>query len=169
MELRHCIIKALVLHLPIARGHYILYSDTSHSHLRSSLWQMQRGQPHYIGCAIKSLPSACQYCSVTELEMTGLMVSIFLWPHLFYHTDFACCVCYIAIAQILKSKALPISQRIGRYLELLSNYSFNLYYPKGKDPNLSDFLSQIAVDDSRPHEITPISFTLKDQLQEYYH
>ena len=42
-----------------------------------------------------------------------------------------------------------------KLLELLSNYSFNLYYVKGKDLILSDFLSRIAVDDSNPHEITP--------------
>ena len=51
-----------------------------------------------------------------------------------------------------------VTTRIKRLLELIISYSFNLYYMKGKDMVLSDFLSQQNNDDSNPSEIIPISF-----------
>ena len=62
----------------------------------------------------------------------------------------------------------PATVRIKRLLEVLSSYSFNLYYIKGKDMILSDFLSRQNVDDSNPHEIIPISFNLRAVLQDKY-
>ena len=40
---------------------------------------------------------------------------------------------------IIKIKAEPATNRIKRLLEVLSSYSFNLYYIKSKDMILSDF------------------------------
>ena len=54
----------------------------------------------------------------------------------------------------------PVTTRIKRLLELISSYSFNLYYIKGKDMILSDFLSQQKNDDSNPTEIIPTSFDM---------
>ena len=58
------------------------------------------------------------------------------------------------------------TNRIKRLLEILSSYSFNLYYIKGKDMILSDFLSRQLGDDSDPHQIIPISFSIKEILKE---
>ena len=68
---------------------------------------------------------------------------------------------HLAITHIMRSKAEPATTRIKRLIELLSPYSFNLYFIKGKDMVLSDFLSRQKMDDSNPHEIIPISFTLE--------
>ena len=68
---------------------------------------------------------------------------------------------HLAITHIMRSKAEPAMTRIKRLIELLSPFSFNLYYIKGKDMVLSDFLSRQKMDNSNPHEIIPISFTLK--------
>ena len=68
----------------------------------------------------------------------------------------------------MRSKAEPATTRIKRLIELLSPYSFNLYYIKGKDMVLSDFLSRQKNDDSNPHEIIPISFTLKSLAHESF-
>ena len=62
----------------------------------------------------------------------------------------------------------PATNRIKRLLETLSSYSFNFYYIKGKDMILSDFLSRQIEDDSDPHEIIPISFNIREILQENY-
>ena len=67
---------------------------------------------------------------------------------------------------IIKNKAEPATTRIKRLLELISSYSFNLYYIKGKDMILSDFLSQQKNDDSDPNEIIPISFNAYGILKE---
>ena len=75
--------------------------------------------------------------------------------------DFDAVVDHLAITHIMRSKAEPAIPRIKRLLELLSPYSFNLCYIKGKDMVLSDFLPRQKMDDSNPHELIPISFTLK--------
>ena len=69
----------------------------------------------------------------------------------------------------MRSKAEPATTRIKRLLELLSPYSFNLYYIKGKDMVLSNFLSRQQTDDSNPHELIPISFSLRDQVSNYFY
>ena len=61
---------------------------------------------------------------------------------------------------IIKSKAEPATIRIKRLLELISSYSFNLYYIKGKDMVLSHFLSRQNNDDGNPHKIINISFNI---------
>ena len=68
----------------------------------------------------------------------------------------------------MKSKMEPATNRIKRLLELLCPYSFNLYYTKGKDMVLSDFLLRQQGDDSDPHEIIPISFNMKEILKQNY-
>ena len=69
----------------------------------------------------------------------------------------------------MRSKAEPAITRIKRLLELLSPYSFNLYYIKGKDMVLSDFLSRQKSDNSNPHKLIPILFSLKDQVSDYFY
>ena len=61
------------------------------------------------------------------------------------------------------------TNRIKSLLEILSSYSFNLHYIKGKDMILSDFLSRQIEDNSNPHEIIPISFNIREILNEKYH
>ena len=55
--------------------------------------------------------------------------------------DFDTIVDHLALTHIIKNKAEPATTRIKWLLELISSYSFNLYYMKGKDMILSDFLS----------------------------
>ena len=68
----------------------------------------------------------------------------------------------------MKSKAEPATNRIKRLLEILSTYSFNLYYFKGKDMVLSVFLSRQHGDNSNPHEIITILFNMGKILQQNY-
>ena len=57
---------------------------------------------------------------------------------------------------IIKSKAELATTRIKRLSELISWYSFNLYYMKGKDMILNNFLSRQIHDDNDLHDIIPI-------------
>ena len=142
-----------VLYLPKQGGRFILYCDSSRTCTGSSLWQIQEGKPKLIGYASKSLPAPALNYSVNELEMTGMAVNIHLWRHLLQRVEFDCAVPYI-----MKAKTLPATTRIMRLLEILSGYAFNLYFVKGKDMKLCDFLSRIDVDRGNPGEVIPISF-----------
>ena len=128
----------------------------------SSFWQIQGGKPKLIGYASKTLPEACSRYSVAELEMTGLLVNMNLWKNLLKHREFDAAVDHAEVAQIMKAKTEPATTRIMRLLDRLSAYSFNLYYVKGRDMILSDYLSRHRQKDLDPSELIPISFCFID-------
>ena len=135
----------------------------------SALYQIQNGQPKLSAYVSKRMPEVAKNYSITELEMCGLAINITSFAHLLKKVDFDMIVDHLAIMHIMKSKAEPATTRIKRLLELLSSYSFNLYYIKGKDMVLSNFLSRQKTDDSNPHEIIPISFSVRRVLHENYY
>ena len=115
------------------------------------------------------MPEAAKNYSITELEMCGLAMNITKFSHLLKKVDFDAIVDHLAITHIMRSKAEPATTRIKKLLELVSPYSFNLYYIKGKDMVLSDSLSRQQMDDSNPHEVIPILFSLRDQVSDYFY
>ena len=155
-----------VLRMPDKRGRFLLYSDTSKYVMGSALYQLQNGKPKLIAYASKRMPEAVRNYSITELEMCSLAINMASFAHLLRRTDFDAVVDHLAITHIMKSKMEAATNRIKRLLEVLSSYLFNLYYIKGKDMILSDFLSRQIEDDSNPHEIIPISFNIWVKLQE---
>ena len=158
-----------ILHMPDKVGRFQLYSDTSKYAAGGALYQIQNGKPKLIAYASKRLPEAAKNYSITELEMCGLAINIASFKHLLGKVDFDAVVDHLAITQIMRSKVEPATNRIKRLLEVLSSYSFNLYYIKGKDMVLSDFLSRQEGIDGDPREIIPISFSLKSVLQDKYY
>ena len=102
------------------------------------------------------MPETAKNYSITELEMCGLAINIATFSHLLRKVNFDAVVDHVAIMHIMKSKMEPATNRIKRLLQVLSSYSFNLYYIKGKDMVLSDFLSRQQRDKSDPHQIIPI-------------
>ena len=123
------LLKLPVLHLPDNKGRFHLHSDSSTFATGSASCQIQNGKPKLITYMRKRLPEAAQNHSITELEICGLTINIISFSHLLKKVD------------IIKSKVEPTT-RIKRLLEVLSSYSFNLYYVKGKGMILSDFLSR---------------------------
>ena len=161
--------KPPVLHTPDKVGRFQLYSDTSKYATGGALYQIQNGKPKLIAYASKRLPeAACNY-SITELEMYCLAINIVSFVHLLRKVDFDAVVDHLTITQIMRSKVEPATNTIKRLLEVLSAYSFNLYYIKGKDMILSDFLSRQDINDKNTREIIPISFNMKLVLQDKYY
>ena len=158
-----------VLHLPNRHGHFQLYSDTSKFATGSALYQIQNGQPRLIEYASKRMPEAAKNYSITELEMCRLAMNIATFSHLLKKVDFDAVVDHLAITHIMRSNAEPATTRIKRLLELLSPYSFNLYYIKGKDMVLSDFLSRQKTDNSNPHELIHKTFVLRNQMDDHFY
>ena len=157
------------IYLSNRHGWFQLYSDTSKFATGSVLYQIQNGQSRLIAYASKRMPEAAKNYSITELVMCGLAMNITTFSHLLMKVDFDAVVDHLAITHIMRSKAEPATTRIKRLIELLSPYSFHLYYIKGKDMVLSDFLSRQKMDDSNPHEIIPISFTLRSQVDNHFY
>ena len=167
-EIKSRMQKLPVLSMPNRKGRFMLYSDTSKIATGSALYQFQDGKPKLIAHASKRMPEAAKNYSITELEMCGLAIYIATFSHLLRKVDFDAVVDHLAITHIMKSKMEPSTNRIKRLLKVLSSYSYNLYYIKGKDKVLSDFLSRQPGDKSDPHQIIPISFNIKDLLKRNY-
>ena len=138
-EIKNRLLKPAVLHLPDKKGRFQLYSDPSKFPVGSVLYHIQNGKLKFIAYLSKGLPEAARNYSITELEMCGLAINIASFTHLLKRVDFDAVVDHLALTHIMKSKVEPTSTRIKRLLEVLSSYSFNLYYIKGKDMTLSDF------------------------------
>ena len=155
--------------MPDRVGRFQLYSDTSKYAAGGALYQIQNGKPKLIAYSSKRLPEAARNYSITELEMCGLAINIASFAHLLRKVDFDAIVDHLAITQIMRSKVEPATNRIKRLLEVLSAYSFNLYYMKGKDMILSDFLSRQNPGNEDMREIIPISFNMKVVLQDKYY
>ena len=119
---------------------------------------MQQGQNKLIGYVRKSLPITCVNYGITELEMTGLLVNMENWKFYIGRKDFDAAVDHRAIPYIMKSKELPTTDKIIRILQRLGRFNFHLYYVKGKDMILCDFLSRIKSDDTDPDNLIPIAF-----------
>ena len=168
-ETKSRLLNPPVLSMPDKRGRFLLYSNTSKHAMGSALYQVQNGKPKLIAYASKRMPEAVRNYSITELEMCGLAINIVSFAHLLKRVDFNAIVNHLAITHTMKSKMEPATNRMKRLLEVLHSYSFNLYYIKGKDMILSDFLSRHIEDDSNLHEIIPISFNIQEILQENYH
>ena len=166
-EIKSRLQKPPVLHMPDRGGRFLLDSDTSKHATGSTLYQ---GDPtKLITYACKRMPETAKNYSITELKICGLTIHITSFVHLLKRVDFDAIVDHLAITHIMKSKMEPTTNRIKRLLELLSSYSFNLCYIKGKDMVLSDFLSRQQVDDSDSHEIIPISFNMRGTLKQKYY
>ena len=108
------------------------------------------------------MPKTAKNYSITELEMHGLAINIATFSHQLIRVDCDAVIDHLAIMHIMKSKMEPATNRIKRLLEVLSSYSFNLYYIKGKDMVLNDYFSRQMGDESNPHQVIPISLNIKE-------
>ena len=165
-EIKCRLIKPPVLHMPSKTGRFCLYSDTSKFASGITLYQIQNGKQKSIAYASKRLQEVTKSYSITELELCALAINIASFSHLIKRVDFDAIVDHLALMHIIKSKMEPVTTRIKRLLEIFSSHSFNLYYMKGKDMILSDFLLQQNNDDSNLNEIIPISFDMYQILED---
>ena len=168
-EIKCRLIKPQVLHMPNKTGRFHLYSDASKFATGSTLYQIQNGKPKVIAYVSKQLPEAAGSYPITELELCDLAINIASFSHVLKRVDFDAIVDHLALTHIIISKVEPATIRIKRLLELNSSYSFDLYYMKGLDMILSDFLSLQKNDDSKLHEIIPISFNMCQVLDDNYY
>ena len=155
--------------MPKTTGRFHLYSDTSKFATGNVLYQIQNGKPKLIAYVSKRSPEGAKNYSITDLQLCALAINIVSFSHLLKRVDFDAKVDHLALTHVNKSKAEAATARIKRLLELISSYSFNLYYIKGKDMVLGDFLSRQNHDNSNPQEIISISFNMYQVLHENYY
>ena len=69
------------------------------------------------------------------------------------------------MVHILKAKRELPTLRLKKLIENLSEYKFDIYFLKGKEMHISDFLSRHPDDEDSPNEIIPIAFMLRELEQ----
>ena len=121
-------------------GRFHLYLGISKFATGSTLFQIQNGKPRLRAYASKRLPEAGRSYSISELELCCLAINIASFSYLLKRVDFNVIVDHLALTHIIKIKEELVTTRIKILLKLISSYSFNLCYMKGKDMILSDFL-----------------------------
>ena len=164
-KVKKALISPPVLVMPNMTGHFILVSDTSKTGCGCALYQDINDRYRLVAYYSKKLPEACSRYSISELEFTGLVACISAFKHLLKNVSFTVYVDHSALVHILKGKREPPTLRIKKLLEIISQYSFDIKYLKGKEMYISDFLSRNTDnDEGSPHEIIPIAFLALDTI-----
>ena len=161
-DIKKDVTNAPVLLMPNSTGHFVLVSDTSKIGCGAALYQKQRGKYHLIAYYSKRLPEAVANYSISELELTGVMANVAAFKHLLRNVNFHVYCDHSALVHILKAKREPPTLRLKKLIENLSEYKFDIYFLKGKEMHISDFLSRHPDDEGSPNEIIPIAFMLKE-------
>ena len=96
------------------------------------------------------------------MELTGVMANVAAFKHLLRNANFHVYCDHSALVHILKAKRKPPTLRLKKLIENLSEYKFDIYFLKGKEMHISDFLSRHPEDEDSPNEIIPIDFMLRE-------
>ena len=84
------------------------------------------------------------------------------FKHLLRNANFHVYCDHSALVHILKAKRELPTLRLKKLIENLSEYKFDIYFLKGKEMHISDFLSRHPDDEDSPNEIIPIAFMLRE-------
>lgn len=169
-QIRELLISPPVLCAPQGSGDFHLYSDTSRHCTGSVLMQDIGGQQRVIGYYSKILPKAALRYSVTELELTGLLINCTAWKFYLQSNRFHAYVDHSSLVHMFKSKHQPPTLRLQKLIERLHQYYFDITYCKGSDMVISDFLSRSPrEDDDELERIMPIALPVQlEQLCQAY-
>ena len=130
-DIKKLLISPPVLKAPTPDGLFCLESDTSKEGVGGTLLQKQGDEWVVIGYHSKRLPKSAKNFSVTELELTGLLVNIHGFMQLLCNRYFEVLVDHKAIEYTIKSKTESPMTRLKTLLLKLSKYTIDLKYQKG--------------------------------------
>ena len=125
-----------------------------------TLLQKQGDEWVVIGYHSKRLPKSAKNFSVTELELTGLLVNIHGFMQLLGNRYFEVLVDHKAIKYMIKSKTEFPTMRLKTLLLKLSKYTIGLKYQKGSEMHTSDALSRLHnfTDTPDQKDVLPLNF-----------
>ena len=114
----------------------------------------------------KRLPQSAKNFGITELELTGLLVSIHGFMQLICNRYFEVLVNHKAIEYMINSKTESPTTRLKTLLLKLSEYTIDLKYQKGSEMHTSNTLSRLQTIADTPDnkDVIPLNF-----LQHFTH
>ena len=124
------------------------------------MFQKQGDEWVGIGNHSKRLPASAKNFGVTELELTGSLVTIHGFMQLLCNHYFKVLVDHKAIEYVIKSKTETPTMRLKTLLLKLSEYTIDLKYQKGSEMHTSDILSRLhnLMDTPDSKDVIPLNF-----------
>ena len=162
-QIKKDLTEAPVLAMPNSEGHMVLVSDTSKIACGSALYQEQKGRYRLIAYFSKKLPLSAQRYSISELELTGIYANVLAFKHLLRNVHFTLYCDHSALVHIMNGKKEPPTLRHKKLIENLSDFKFDIKFPRGKDMFVSDFLSRHPDNEESCNDpIIPVAFLMKE-------
>nr|GFB46164.1 putative reverse transcriptase domain-containing protein [Tanacetum cinerariifolium] len=134
--LKHKLYSAPILALPEGSKDFIVYCDASNKGLGTVLMQREK----VISYASRQLKIHEKNYTTHDLELRAVVFALKIWRHYLYVTKCTVFTDHKSLQQILDPKELNMRQR--RWLELLSDYDFNIRYHPRKANVVADALSR---------------------------
>ncbi|GKD97221.1 putative reverse transcriptase domain-containing protein [Tanacetum coccineum] len=129
-------VTAPILALPEGAENFIVYCDYSHKGLGAVLMQNEK----VITYASQQLKIHEKNYTTHDMELGAVVFALKIWRHYLYRTKCTVFTDHKSLQHILDQKELNMRQR--RWLELLSDYDFEIRYHPGKANVVADALSR---------------------------
>nr|GEX28251.1 putative reverse transcriptase domain-containing protein [Tanacetum cinerariifolium] len=128
--------SAPILALPKGSEDFVVYYDASHKGLGAVLMQREK----VIAYASRLLKIHEKNYTTHDLELRLVVFALKFWRHYLYETKYTVFTDHKSLQQILDQKELNMRQRC--WLDLLSDYDYEIRYHLGKANVVTDALSQ---------------------------
>ncbi|GJS38901.1 putative reverse transcriptase domain-containing protein [Tanacetum coccineum] len=125
-----------ILALPEGSENFMVYCDASHKGLGAVLMQREK----VIAYASRQLKVYEKNYTTHDLELGAVVFALKMWRHYLYGTKCVVFTDHKSLQYILDQKELNMRQR--RWLELLSDYDYEIQYHPGKANVVVDALSR---------------------------
>nr|GFA67871.1 putative reverse transcriptase domain-containing protein [Tanacetum cinerariifolium] len=144
--------SAPIMALPNGSENFIVYCDASHKGLGVVLMQNEK----VIAYASRQLKIHEKNYTTHDLELGAVVFAFKIWRHYLYGTRCTIFTSHKSLQHILDKKELNMRQR--RWLELLSDYDYDIRYHLGKANVVADALSR--KERSRPLRVRALVMTM---------
>ncbi|GJV91535.1 putative reverse transcriptase domain-containing protein [Tanacetum coccineum] len=144
--------SAPILALPQGAENFIVYCDASHKGLGAVLMQNEK----VIAYASRQLKIHEKNYTTHDLELGAVVFALKIWRHYLYGTKCTVFMDHKSLQHILNQKELNMRQRL--WLELLSDYDYEIRYHPGKANVVADALSR--KERSKPLRVRALVMTI---------
>nr|GEX81002.1 putative reverse transcriptase domain-containing protein [Tanacetum cinerariifolium] len=150
--LKQKLCSALILALPEGSENFVVYCDASHKGLGAVLMQKEKVIA-YASCQLKVHE---KNYNAHDLELGTVVFALKMWRHYMYGTKCVVSTDHKSLQHILDQKELNMRQR--HWLELLSDYDYEIRYHPGKANVVADALSR--KERSKPLRVRDLVMTI---------
>ena len=146
-EIKKLVKSNQILSLPTADGLMKLYIDSSRIGVGCCVCQMQDNKEKILAYYSKKFPSSALNYSVSEIEFMGIWISVNAFRYILKGRYFEVYTDHNPLVQISRAKHEIPSLRLRKTFLKLSDYKYKIFYKRGKDMRIPDWLSRNPVSD----------------------